>query len=456
MRRSALSGSCLMSALMVVAAMVLAVPLVADAQESILIDLPSAGRLRGVAQHLGTELESRGIELVELAGSALPEPPPTSLVTDDDTVRDPQQRERLGEFIRAGGGMVLIVGRSQRHIEQANAFTKPLGLEITPDPGIAGPIESSGTPLTMGLMLPEPGSLRMRLAGNGIVPIARQSGRVVCAGVVVEKGGIIVIPAQLVLADIDQPAGKRSGLTLLARSVAWSSRLSELQATTRPGGGQVPSGIDFPAGQTDLPLEQRDFAGAILYDCQATEDDWPEITAVVAAALEQSGLPVKALRVRDTQEPLVEALQSRPQLVVLGSWRQYGVAECAAIYQYVASGGSLLALAHAHTDRQIRLVYINEPLIQFGVVCSLGRSGGAAEVAGGPLEQLGEIPWGVRLLGETVQPLITVRGGRQLAAGYVEFERGRVMALDAGPLLSNAAYRLQLKERIVPWLMRSE
>ena len=456
MRRSAVGRNCSRLALMVVAAMVAAGPLGADAQDSILIDLPSSGRLREVAQHLATELESRGLELVELAGNVLPEPPPTSIVTADDAVRDPQWRESLEQFIRAGGGMVLIVGRSQRHIEQANTFTQPLGIETLYDPRVAGPVEFWRSALTSGLAPPEVGSLRTGLRADRIVAIARQSEQVICGGVVVDGGGLIILPDQLVLADIDQPPERRSGLSLLARSAVWASRLSELRATALPGGGQLPSPIDIPGGQTDLPLERRDFAGAILYDCQAAEDDWPVITGVVVRALEESGLPVKALRVQDAQQPLVEALPSRPELVVLGSWREYGVAECAAIYQYVASGGSLLALAHAHTDRQIRLVYLNEPLIQFGVVCSLGRSGGAAEVVGGPLEQLGEIPGGVRLLGEAVQPLITVREGRQLAAGYVEFERGRVMALDAGPLLASAVYRLQLKERVVPWLVRSE
>jgi len=241
------------------------------------------------------------------------------------------------------------------------------------------------------------------------------------------------LPASLVLAGADGEAG-RPGLELLTRCIRWSDKLPELASygpvveTGRPAEAE----IEVPTGRTDLPRESRDFAGAILYDCQATKDQWPQITAVVVQA---------------------EALYSWPELVVLGTWRQYSVPEQAALYQYVAAGGSLLALAHVHTDRQIRLVYLSEVLTQFGVLCSLGRSGGSAEATGGPVRQLGDIPGGVQVRGRSVKPLITVGSRPHLAAGYLEFESGRLAVMDAGPLLKNAGYRLQLRERVLPWLL---
>ncbi len=425
------------------------------ARDSVLIDLPTSGRLGDLESNLATSLSSRDIEIVEMVGDQLGEPPPTTVVTHDDSVRDAQWRETLTQFVQAGGGVVLIVGRAQRHIAQANTFTKPLGLEIVPDPKVLGAVELYPSPLTAGLQSPQVGSLRMGMVGDAIVPIARQGDRVVWAGVAVGEGGLMVMPDQLVLADSEEQPERGSGLAILTRSVHWASRLGELELVV-PGGGQAPAGLDIPAGKTDLPLERNDFAGAILYDCQAAEDNWPTITAVVVEALQESELPVKALRVQERKQPLVEALRSRPELVVLGSWRQYSVAEHLAVYQYVASGGSLLALAHAHTARQIRLVRLNQLLAQFGAICVLGRPGGAAEALRSPVPELGNIPGGVRVRGAAIEPLITVAGGWHVAAGYREFERGRIVVADAGPLLRNAAYRVELKERIVPLLLGSE
>ncbi len=447
MSTASLNRSSLSSAIVFLAAVLLGSP-VGAAQDTALIDLPSSGRLRDVEQHLVSSLQSRGVEVVEAPVRQLPDPAPTSLVTDDNSLRDAQWRETLAQFIRAGGGMVLIVGRGQRHVEQANTFLTALGMEIVAERATLAALEFYPSALTVGLSPPEAGSLRMRIAGERIVPIARQGGSIVCAGVPVDEGGVIVIPDQLVVADIKQPPEQRSGLALLARAVSWSSRLAQLAAVS------VAPGMSIPPGHVALPLERRDFAGAILYDCQASEDHWPQIAAVVVGALEQSELPIKALRIRDVEDPLVEALRSRPELVVLGSWRWFSVTELAEIYQYVASGGSLLALAHAHTDRQIRLVCLNQALTQFGAVCALSRAGGPAQATGGPLPELGNIPWGTRVVGRAVEPLITVADGRQLAAGYLEFQNGRVMIMDAGPLVSNGAYRLQLEERAIPWLLR--
>jgi len=113
-------------------------------------------------------------------------------------------------------------------------------------------------------------------------------------------------------------------------------------------------------------------------------------------------------------------------------------------------------LAHVDTDRQIRLVYLSEVLIRFGALCSLGRPGGSAQAAGGPVRQLGDIPGGVLVRGRSIEPLITVGSHSYLAAGYVEFESGRLAVMDAGPLLKNAGYRLQLSQRVLPWLMHAD
>lgn len=446
----------LMLATVLVGAVSLGAVFLAEAKETVTIALPASGRLRDVEGQLVGKLRSRGLEVVEAPAQQLPQPVPTSLITDDDSIGEARWQQTLAKFIREGGGVVLIVGRGPRHIQQANAFVEPLGLEIVTDRQVRGDLAFHSSPLTAGLSPPALGSLRMRLVGDHLVPVASQGGRLVCGGVVVGEGGLVVIPDQLVLADSDQAPDQGSGIALLTRLVCWASRLAELRTTATAGLPQPEGERAVLVGRPDIPLEQRDFTDAILYDCQAVEDNWPEITAVVVDALKTTDLPVKALRVEGVDEPLLVALRSRPELVVLGSWRQYSVAEQALVYQYVASGGRLLALANVHTDRQIRLVHLNELLIQFGAVCSLGRPGGSAEIAAGPRRELGDISWGIGIIGSEIQPLITVKEGRYIAAGRLQFANGRIVAMDAEPLVENAAYRLQLKEHLLPWLLSGE
>jgi len=422
--------------------------------ETVLVDLPSAGRLAAVSAELASVLESQGMRALQPVAGQLPEPLPSRVVTDDDSIRDPQRQQVLRRFVKEGGGLVLIIDRSRRHIEQANRFVEPLGLQIIPVASSLKPVEFYATPLAADLDMPDVGSLRMTITGQVTVPIARQGENLVCTATSWGQGGLILLPAPLALAGADGEAGW-SGLELLTRCVRWSAQLPEL-ASYAPAvqvGGTGEAELEVPTGRTNLPRESRDFAGAILYDCQATQDQWPQITAVVAQALQESGLPIRALAVSGRPDPLVEALYSWPELVVLGTWRQYSVAEQAAVYQYVAAGGSLLVLTYAHTDRQMRLVYLSEVLSHFGVLCSLGRPGGSAQATGGPVRQLGDIPGGVRVLGQRVKPLITVGSQPHLAAGYMEFESGRLVVMDARPLLKNAGYRLQLSQWVLPWLL---
>ena len=437
--------------------MVAAVPSLAQDAETVLVDLPSAGRLAAVSAELASMLESQGMRALQPVAGQLPEPLPPRVVTDGDSIRDQQRQQALRQFVKEGGGLVLIIGRSRRHIEQANGFVKPLGLQISPVASTLDPVEFYATPLASDLDMPDVGSLRMTITGQITVPIARQGENLVCAATSWGQGGVILLPASLVLAGADGEGG-RPGLELLTRCIRWSDKLPELAsyASSVEVAGPAEAALDVPTGRTDLPRESRDFADAILYDCQATKDQWPQITAVVVQALQESGLPIRALAVAGRDDPLVEALYSWPELVVLGTWRQYSVPEQAALYQYVAAGGSLLALAHAHTDRQIRLVYLSEVLTYFGALCSLGRPGGSAQATGGPVRQLGDIPGGVLVRGRGVKPLITVGSRPHLAAGYLEFESGRLAVMDAGPLLKNAGYRLQLSQRVLPWLMPAD
>jgi hypothetical protein len=221
----------------------------------------------------------------------------------------------------------------------------------------------------------------------------------------------------------------------------------------------APEGARYlpPAAPTALPLEASDFAGAVLYDCLAGDDRWPEINPLVQELLTAEGLTAKALQVTAEGAPLVAALASGPRLVVLGTWRELDESEVVALYYYVLGGGRLLALGHSETSDQIRLVYLNEALYNLGLLFSLGRPPGEATLAPGsafPLllgsASLGRIPRGLEVRGWGAQPVLVV--DKDIVMGYAEVGAGRVLALDAGPLPDNAAYRAALQGGL-KWLL---
>jgi len=145
--------------------MVAVVPSLAQDAETVLVDLPSAGRLAAVSAVLASVLESQGMRALQPVAGQLPEPLPPRVVTDADSIRDPQRQQALRQFVEEGGGLVLIIGRSRRHIEQANGFVKPLGLQTSPVASSLDPVEFYATPLASDLDMP-PGYARCRFSAD--------------------------------------------------------------------------------------------------------------------------------------------------------------------------------------------------------------------------------------------------------------------------------------------------
>jgi len=191
----------LVMAVAAVVTVVVTVPSLAQDAQTVLVDLPSAGRLAAVGAELTSVLESEGMHVLQPVAGQWPEPLPSRVVTDADSIRDEQRQQALRQFIDEGGGLVLIISRSRRSIEQANVFVRPLGLEIMPVASSLEPVEFYDTPLASGLNMPDVGSLRLAITGQITVPIARQGDNLVCAATSYGRGGVILLPALLVLAD---------------------------------------------------------------------------------------------------------------------------------------------------------------------------------------------------------------------------------------------------------------
>lgn len=445
-----------------IVALTLALGSGAQADLSVLFMTSSGGTITQIAAEMAQDLTSRGVTVQfgeELAEAA---EPPTTVVIDDDRLTEEPRREALRQHLRQGGGIVLLVGPSSRHYEQANLLLTAFDAQLVKMMYSLGPLRLGDNPVTGGLELAASHYPRVRLEGAEVVPLAWTGNYLAFGQIRVEEGGLIVLPASLIAAGLRLHPPDRSGVTLAVRACSWANRtmqepLPSPPEPPRPTDESLPASVLPPPADTGLTLESADFSEAVLYDCQAADDHWPEINGIVQRLLENEGLPVKALRVGSEEAPLTRALESEPPLVVLGSWRQWEEREIVALYYYLCAGGRVLALANATTYSQVRLVYLNQALYPAGFLVSLGRPAGLGEVAPSALQEeigeVGELPGGIQVWGEAAQPVVRV--GSRAAMGMGSCEVGRLLTLDAAPLRDNTAYRRALREGI-RWLISEE
>ncbi len=422
---------------------------------------PTGGPLGEVAEALIARLAA-----VQMAGSVVPELPEALpvekvVVATDAAVADSQVAERLLGWVREGGGVVLLVEPSEDHYAQATAFLLPLGAQVSAIPaGGDNTLVLGNNPITGGLSLARPVSARMKISGPGVRALARAGSDTALAQIPVEKGGIIVLPASLLVSAMRQRPPEEAPLTIGQRAVLWVNRPTQTPPPTTPAGkpATLPPVPGLPPlAPTSLPLETVDFAGAVLYDCQAADDSWPEINDLVQGLLQAQGVEMKALQVQPGASSLVVALRSEPLLAVLGTWRKLSEAETVAVYYYLLGGGRILALGNASTATQVRLTYLNEALNPLGVMFTLGRPGGTTAMPASPLREVlkgpANLPPGIRVTGDNAVAALTV--GPSAALTTARRGRGRLVALDARPLLESADYRTALGEGI-KWLLSTE
>ncbi|NLO74512.1 MAG: hypothetical protein GX100_10480 [candidate division WS1 bacterium] len=420
-----------------------------------------AGPVATAAEQMARNLAEAGMQTA--TGTRLGTERPEAVVIEDDALTDETTREELLEYLRGGGAVVLWVRASLRHFEQANQFLSELGARLQGLPHAERELMLGGNPVTEGLSLTSRPALWAALSGRGVVPLAYAGEAVVMGQIRVGAGGVIVLPAELVAGSLPGEEPDAAGLTMAERAVSWANRDLPGRAlpasspatdqTKPPPGGRYLA----PRAETTLPLEERDFAGAVLYDCLAGDSRWAKIQPLVQEALEKTRLPVKALRVTEEGSPLVAASESQPALVVLGSWREWSEPEIVTLHYYVQAGGRVLALGHAGTGDQVRLVFLNEALHANGLLVSLGRPGGTATVVESPVlppgMEIGKLPPGLSVHGPGAQAVVRVE--KNAAVAYAVCGQGRLLALDAGPLVDNPAYREALQKGIT-WLLSQE
>jgi hypothetical protein len=179
------------------------------------------------------------------------------------------------------------------------------------------------------------------------------------------------------------------------------------------------------------------FAGCALVDILAGDDNWTVLADGLDRALAKAGLPVKYLDAKGLESPLVDALESQPTLLVVGSTRRFTVREAAAISHYVDLGGRVLVLTHASLAYTVRVIDVNTLLREFGITASFIRPQGASllskhpAVAGLATQPL--MPWGVGLWSTVAEPLVKAASVPYVVS--VEAGNGRVVVMDGKTLL---------------------
>ncbi len=205
--------------------------------------------------------------------------------------------------------------------------------------------------------------------------------------------------------------------------------------------------------QPAQPLDRGEYQALAAIDMGANNEYWPNIRELVRDFLSEAGLRVldvsppqpKATRGRAAakeeekkrESRLIRALRDAPCLIVLGSCREYTDEEVAAISAYVRSGGALLALPRGTNRSNMRIVWLNAVLLDFGIVVSLGRTAASAKAYPHPitegLSDMGRIPGGISIWGYAGRDLVHV--GRLSVARVVRVELGRVAVVDPLPWL---------------------
>jgi len=424
----------------------------------VVIDMPSYGRIGDIAEVLLESLRGRGAA-AELADEALElAVAPTCIVVTDDTLRDEEKAASFSEYVTNGGGMVLLFGTSTRHVEQASAFLGPLGARIERVRGQSQRVRFIKHPMTEGLQSPTSAALRVNVTGD-VWPLAFQGASVVSAWLQVDKGGITMVPVEMVESLSDERPGG-AAITCLTRACLWGpEQMAETLTRPQPSAEATAQQAGRkqekePPPKVSLPEEATDFAGAVLVDSRATKDFWPKIGPHLLTELKHLGLPLKALAIGDDPAPLVRALESNPPLVVLGSWREFREAEMVALEHYLWGGGRILAAGAATRHFQIRLVYLNMFLGPLGCTITLGRPRGEVETAPelGNMAGVPPVPFGAQVRGEVT---VLAEADGYIVAGALPYGRGTIVAMDISPLRQVPEY-LQVVGACLRWLMEHE
>jgi len=323
--------------------------------------------------------------------------------------------------------------------------------------------------------------------------LAAQGQAIVAGAARVGAGRVVVLPAVMLTAG-----GRRSptaGQTLLlSNACLWASGILTRPlppppdatggATTRPAAPSevsaegplrpfvTPDRRPRPMRKTlvrERHAPNSDFRGAIVVDILAADDNWGLLAETLDKVLQATGVPVRYLDTESGRSPLVDAVESQPALLVIGSTRRFDLDEAVALAHYVRLGGCVAFVAHATGRYVIRLVDINMLAREMGASISLIRPQAATVLLQHPITRdLGPLPpmaWGVNVWSAVAVPV--AKAGTLTYLSAIEQGKARVAFLDGKmALVGTRAVRspvrsgppqpfLPLLQATIDWLLQA-
>ncbi|MBC7288096.1 MAG: hypothetical protein H5T86_08665 [Armatimonadetes bacterium] len=404
--------------------------------------VPSDGRPGAIYRHAPSVLKQAGLTVT----LSRPDGSPSVVVVYPRALQDGSALDEVLQASNAGAGLVVIFSSDLSTFEQK--LIDYWGAKISQAEATTARLEIIDHPITRGL-----GDIfvwRVPATISGLRPLMRQGNNVIAACGTRDGRRLVLLPLDALVPGQGSDAIPQPNLRLLAQSALWAA--TGQAATTEALEEKPPP--ETPAESATPPVQRGSFRRLACVDMAAEDEDWPAIREAVGKLLERQSFEVQPVRVpkpkaegrsprQETpgEAPLVRALKDDPALLVLGSCRPLGSAEQIAVIQYVEAGGSLLALPRATNRTNERLVWLNELLVDFGVVATLARDGGPAvarpRTPAAELGEFGEIPAGIRVVGLLAVPWVLVN--EQIVAAVQSYGSGRIAVADPVPLFSAKA-----------------
>lgn len=417
----------------------------AQGNESLIaVDVPIAGQQSSFGDWFtdalrGERVRVRRASLDDLGGA---ESGAACVVTWSEPNRPGGDTKRLRAFVRAGGGIVYVIGEGNRHVNRARAFFGPLDVNVRALDGGAGAAQWAPHPLTEGLSDLGAVTAGSSISGAGASPLIRTGGRPIAVAFDWGPLGRAVIIDHSVLFDqLYEATPRPAAREFLVRAALWAARVGKdadefaegPKFDDRPGGEEPPArppveGLAWDRALVDLPADSK--------------GTWPALRAVILAELERAGLQTEEPRSREGEPVIDSGALERAGLLVIGSGREGDEvhwSEPLAVGWFFSRGGRILAIPHAASGSMKRMVGFNALLTQLRIAVSLERDNGRAELVLHPITRGIRMPdeglpvrQGARVWAPLTDPLVTVR--RSPAAVAWQLGEGRIVIID-GELL---------------------
>ncbi|MGD9496761.1 MAG: hypothetical protein AB7Y46_10705 [Armatimonadota bacterium] len=353
----------------------------------IYLDLPTAGPQYSLGMWLQATLlqEGMAVSWPQAGDESRSGDEPACVVAWSAPGRAGMTARELRAHVRDGGGLVYVVGASERHVREARALLGPLGVNVEATDGISGYARWVEHPLTEGAGEIGAVTPSATISGVGGSPLAELNGQPVA--IVFDWGPLgraVILDSSLLFDQLHQDSPRPTLRELLVGAVRWAAGAEEYEAPeVAPPGAQATPAEALPWREglrwAELP-EPRQVGPPVhrsaLLDVPGSEDGWPQIRELLVRELEHADLEVSAAAPEGEPRITAEALETSGLLVVGSGREEVHWTEPIAVERFVEDGGRALFIAHASAKTQKRMIGFNQLMTGLGIAASLSRHSG--------------------------------------------------------------------------------